>query len=151
MPATTASSAHYSRDDLAGKAVCKRELQREVGLLEDEGGPSWHRPRLVEQKGIDVVLEAVDPISSPAACSWWCWVPAIHRVGAARLAGPPPKPRLFLHGYNEGLAHRIEAGADLFLMSSRFEPCGLNQMYSLRYGTYILVRLPGLGRYGARC
>ena len=138
--------AHYSRDDLAGKAVCKRELQREVGLPEDEGvALVGIVSRLVEQKGIDVVLEAVDPYILAGRMQLvvlGTGHPSIESALRA-LQGRHPSRVCFWHGYNEGLAHRIEAGADLFLMPSRFEPCGLNQMYSLRYGTLPLVRFTG--------
>ena len=138
--------AHYSPKNLSGKAVCKAELQKEVGLPVDKdvalvGVVS----RLVEQKGLDVVLEAVDPYILAGRMQLvvlGTGDPGIE-AGLRNLQGRHPSRVCFWHGYNEGLAHRIEAGADLFLMPSRFEPCGLNQMYSLRYGTLPLVRFTG--------
>lgn len=134
-------AAPFSRDDLSGKAACKEALQRELGL---EVAPQ--RPliglisRLVSQKGIDVVAEALRGILDLGAQvvilgSGEKW--AEDAFGA--LSHSHPSFRAWL-GMNEGLAHRIEAGADLFLMPSRYEPCGLNQMYSQRYGTLPIVR-----------
>jgi starch synthase len=97
--------------------------------------------RLVEQKGIDWVLAAMPPLLAETDA---CFVllgsgQSAYEQKLARLAHQHPQ-RVFVEiGYDEPLAHLIEAGADLFLMPSRFEPCGLNQMYSLRYGTPPIV------------
>jgi len=101
--------------------------------------------RLVYQKGIDLLLEAIPPL---LASSEACFV--IIGAGEARLeqqlqalAQAHPE-RVFYHiGYSETLAHQLEAGCDIFAMPSRYEPCGLNQMYSLRYGTPPVVRATG--------
>lgn len=138
--------ATYDADGLAGKAVCKRQLRTELGLV-SEGQPALVGmiSRLVHQKGIDLIIEAVSPYILAGRMQL-----AILGAGdpgleqALRgLQGRHPGWVCFWHGYNEGLAHRIEAGSDLFLMPSRFEPCGLNQMYSLRYGTLPIVRFTG--------
>jgi len=145
-PATDAwLPAHFGRDDLAGKATCRRALALEAGFPLD---PDWPIvgmvTRLVEQKGLDL-LEA----GERALCD----LPArfvILGIGAPRymeylrrLADQRPWQWSFQTAHDEGLAHRIEAGSDLFLMPSRYEPCGLNQMYSLRYGTVPVVRVTG--------
>lgn len=139
-------SAHFDHQDLSGKAVCKTLLQREVGLPEDDTvAVVGIVSRLVEQKGLDLVLAAVDPYILAGRMQLvvlGSGDPAIE-AGLRQLQGRHPSRVCFWHGYNEGLAHRIEAGCDLFLMPSRFEPCGLNQMYSLRYGTLPLVRYTG--------
>jgi len=139
-------AANYDADDLAGKADCKRELQRELHLPEDPdtclvGVVS----RLVEQKGIDLIVEGVEPYILDRRMQL-----AVLGTGDPRyeealraLQGRHPSRVCFWHGYHENLAHRIEAGADLFLMPSRYEPCGLNQIYSLHYGTLPLVRYTG--------
>lgn len=138
--------AHYTREDLSGKSICKAELQREVGLPTDaDVAVVGIVSRLVEQKGIDLVLEAVDPYILAGRMQLVVLGTGDPGIEAAlrALQGRHPSRVCFWHGYNEGLAHRIEAGSDIFLMPSRFEPCGLNQMYSLRYGTLPLVRFTG--------
>ncbi|TVR48479.1 MAG: glycogen synthase GlgA [Planctomycetota bacterium] len=138
--------AHFDAQDLSGKAVCKAELQRELGLpIEAKTALVGVVSRLVEQKGIDLVLAGVDPYILAGRMQLVVLGAGDPAIEAAlrRLQGRHPTRVCFWHGYNEGLAHRIEAGCDLFLMPSRFEPCGLNQMYSLRYGTLPLVRYTG--------
>ncbi|KMQ74427.1 glycogen synthase GlgA [Marinobacter subterrani] len=131
---------HYGRDHLKNKAQCKARLQQELGL-EVNGDPLLgFIGRLVEQKGVDWLI-TVMPELLQRGCQF-----VILGSGEARFEEPlkllarqwPGKMSLTL-GYNEGLSHRITAGCDLFLMPSRFEPCGLNQMYSLRYGTLPVV------------
>ncbi len=97
--------------------------------------------RLVEQKGVDWVLDAIPVLLEETAANLVVLGSgqAIYEQHLQRLALSHPKRVFVVIGYDEELAHRIEAGADLFLMPSRFEPCGLNQMYSLRYGTPPLV------------
>ncbi|MHB1353903.1 MAG: glycogen synthase, partial [Thiobacillus sp.] len=97
--------------------------------------------RLVEQKGIDWVLAAMPPLlaETDARFVFLGSGQSAYEQKLTRLARQNPA-RVFVEiGYNEALAHQIEAGADMFLMPSRFEPCGLNQMYSLRYGTLPIV------------
>jgi starch synthase len=138
-------AAHYSAEDLSGKAECKRALQREFGLAERADAPLIGVvSRLGEQKGTDVIAAALDGILALGA--------QVVVLGS----GDTETERFLLDrshhggdrfrawvGFNEALAHRIEAGSDLFLMPSRFEPCGLNQMYSQRYGTLPIVRATG--------
>ncbi|RNC67457.1 MAG: glycogen synthase GlgA [Desulfuromonadales bacterium] len=138
-------AACYSIDDLAGKKLCKRDLQRTFGLPERDDVPIIGLvSRLVKQKGIDVLAEAMPRIMAldvqfimlGAGEPW-----SHFYFGDIRNAYPD---KFGFHvGYNNPLAHQIEAGADFFLMPSAFEPCGLNQMYSLRYGTLPIVRATG--------
>jgi starch synthase len=136
---------HYDLHSFARKQGNKTLLQREFGLPEDvEVLLIGLVGRLAEQKGIDLVLDAL-PESLDRR--WQLVVLGTGDPGyEARLRefAARHRKRVAVHiGYDEGLAHRIEAGADLFLMPSRFEPCGLNQMYSLRYGTVPLVHRVG--------
>lgn len=138
--------AAFSVDDLSGKAACKQALRDELGLAQVDGVPVVGLvSRLVYQKGIDLVIDAVRPYILDGRMQLavlGTGDPAIEHA-LRNLQGRHPGWVCFWHGYNEGLAHRIEAGSDLFLMPSRFEPCGLNQMYSLRYGTLPIVRYTG--------
>jgi len=138
-------AARYGPKDLSGKALCKAALQRELGLPERAEVPLVAMVgRLAEQKGIDLVAAAMADIL------------ALDLQLAVLGAGQREYEALFLDaarqrpdrvaariGFDEGLAHRMEAGADLFLMPSRFEPSGLNQLYSLRYGTVPVVHAVG--------
>ena len=138
-------AANYSVDDLSGKALCKADLQRAMGLPVRSDVPLIGMvSRLVKQKGIDVLAEAIHRILEldvqfvllGAGEPW-----AHFYFGDIAVARPD---KFSCHiGYNNKLAHQIEAGADFFLMPSAFEPCGLNQMYSLRYGTLPIVRATG--------
>lgn len=139
--------ANYSAHDLEGKRQCKRALIAEMGLNE----AAMDRPllgivsRFADQKGFDIFREMAWPL---------CWYDDVYLVvlgnGERRyeemfghLASHFPGRVGLRIGFNEGLAHRIEAGSDVFVMPSRYEPCGLNQMYSLRYGTVPVVRATG--------
>jgi starch synthase len=137
--------AHYSAADLSGKASCKAALQRELGLPERAHVPLVGIVgRLVDQKGFDLVAAALGDLLARdvQVAILGTGDPAYEEAfrGAARERPDRLAARI---GFDEPLAHRIEAGADLFLMPSRFEPCGLNQMYSLRYGTVPVVRAVG--------
>ncbi len=138
-------AAPYSVDDIAGKAVCKASLQKQLGLAVRPNVPLFGVVgRLTPQKGFDVLAHALDRILS--------WDLQMVLLGAgdgeaehffSYLASRrSDRFRTFI-GFNEGLAHRIEAGSDFLLMPSRFEPCGLNQMYSQHYGTLPIVRGTG--------
>jgi starch synthase len=138
-------AARYHAGDLGGMAVCKAALQREMRLAARPDVPLIGIvSRLAAQKGTDVVASALDGIL------------ALDTQMVILGAGDPELEQFFrvrsllggdrfrmVRGYDEALSHRIEAGADLFLMPSRFEPCGLNQMYSQRYGTLPIVRATG--------
>lgn len=137
----------YSTKNLRNKAINKTSLQRYFGLPEKEEIMLFGLiSRLVSQKGIDLTLDAATTLlESGANIQFACLGSGAAdyeqdlRILRARF---PDKVGVDI-GYNEALAHQIEAGADVFLMPSRFEPCGLNQLYSLRYGTLPLVRNTG--------
>jgi starch synthase len=135
----------FSADDLSGKAVCKRALQKEMRLAQRSDVPLIGVvTRLTTQKGSDVVAEALDGILAldTQVVMLGAGDPELEEFFRVRSLLGGDRFRMTI-GYNEALSHRIEAGADLFLMPSRFEPCGLNQMYSQRYGTLPIVRATG--------
>jgi len=138
----------FNGDDLSGKSASKRELLARYRLPADEAALA--RPligmisRMVDQKGFDLVAAAARDLMALDASY------VVLGTGEARyedmwrsLAARYPRRVGARIGFDEALAHLVEAGADLFLMPSRFEPCGLNQMYSLRYGTVPVVRAVG--------
>jgi starch synthase len=137
---------NYSSVDEPGKAVCKAQLQQELELESNPSAPLLASVcRLVEQKGIHLLVPVLLELMKDHDCQV-----AILGSGEENLANQLnyiqqqyPHRFRFINGYNVGLSHRIEAGADAFLMPSIFEPCGLNQIYSLRYGTVPLVREVG--------
>jgi starch synthase len=137
--------ARYDATDLAGKAVCKATLQREMGLPVRARVPLLGMvARLDHQKGADLVLEALPWLmrQDVQLVVLGSGSPAL--AEALRHAARQHPGRMAVNiGFSEPLAHRIEAGADVFLMPSRFEPCGLNQMYSMRYGTVPVVHATG--------
>jgi starch synthase len=137
--------AHYSADDLQGKAICKARLQQELGLFPDPGVPVLGMiSRLVEQKGSDLVLALAPELLKRGL--QLVILGSGERALEQRLRelGSMHRGQMAARiGFDEALSHRIEAGADIFLMPSRFEPCGLNQMYSLRYGTVPIVHETG--------
>ncbi len=139
-------SAHFSPQDLRGKLINKEMLTATVGLKMPTSQPLIGMvTRLAEQKGIDLLMDALPALlqerdfglvvlgSGDAKYS------AFFEQLAQRFAGRVS----YRTGFDEPLAHLIEAGSDIFLMPSRYEPCGLNQMYSLRYGTIPVVRNTG--------
>jgi starch synthase len=136
---------HYSAKHLTAKQNCKKSLQRKFGLPESSKAPLLGMvTRLTAQKGLDLLEQIFEPLMERDLQ----WV--VLGSGEARyeefLAGAAARhPTKFaVHtGYDEALAHQIEAGADIFLMPSHYEPCGLNQMFSLKYGTIPIVRAIG--------
>ena len=138
--------AHYDARNLRGKPVCKAALQAELGLAARADVPLLGIvSRLAEQKGFDLLATALPEALATSEAQVAVLGSGDERYErllaaiAARFEG-----RVALRiGFDEGLAHRIEAGADMFLMPSRFEPCGLNQLYSLRYGTVPVVHATG--------
>jgi starch synthase len=139
-------AAHYDASDLAGKQQCKLDLLRAFGLPDEE----FERPiiasvsRLIAQKGYDLIREAGGQILElganfialgSGAREYEDFLQALRDFAPQRVG--------IYKGFSESLAHKIEAGADIFLMPSLYEPCGLNQMYSTRYGTVPVVRSTG--------
>jgi starch synthase len=138
-------AARYSADDLSGKEACKADLLRIMDLPGDPDLPVIGIiSRLVGQKGFDVVVNAwYDLLQRPLRMVvLGTGEPAI-QDGFRALAQRAPDRFAVRFTYDNALAHQIEAGADMFLMPSRYEPCGLTQMYSLRYGTVPVVRATG--------
>lgn len=145
-PATDpAIRRHYDVQSLANKRANKRALQRETGLAADDDALLLGMvTRLTDQKGIDFVLDALPELLDRKVQLVVLGNGEERFEKALRAeADAQPERIAVVIGFDEGLAHRIEAGADAFLMPSRFEPCGLNQMYSQRYGTPPIVRAVG--------
>jgi starch synthase len=144
-PANDARIAQrYDSRSLERKAVNKAALQRRMGLEVDERVPVIGMvSRLTLQKGTDLVVDAADELASRAQLALvGKGEPALEQALGAIAARHPGRVAVQV-AFDEDLAHAVEAGADLFLMPSRFEPCGLNQMYSQRYGTPPVVRATG--------
>lgn len=135
----------YSADNLAAKTASKLDLQAEMKLPHHDRVPLFGTvSRLVDQKGMDILLGALEEMLG-ANLQF-----VLLGSGEARyekafldLAARHPEKVAVRIGYDHGLSHRIEAGSDFYAMPSQFEPCGLNQMYSLRYGTIPIVRQTG--------
>ncbi|MCK9380064.1 MAG: glycogen synthase GlgA [Sulfuritalea sp.] len=135
----------YSAHRLDGKATNKAELQTQLGLKQRGDIPLLGVvSRLTEQKGLDLLLEAApQALELPAQLVvLGSGTPELQQAWTA-LARKHRGQCAVTIGFDEALAHRIEAAADIFVMPSRFEPCGLNQLYSLRYGTPPVVRATG--------
>ena len=143
--ADPALAVPYAANRLAAKRENKRALQQEMGLDLATDRPLFGIiSRLTEQKGLDLVLTLGEGITKlPAQLAILGSGDKLLEAGFRDLADRHPGQIAVKLGFDEALAHRIEAGADCFLMPSRFEPCGLNQMYSLRYGTPPIVRATG--------
>jgi starch synthase len=136
--------AGYDADDLSGKEACRRQLMAQANLNAD------HRPvlglvgRLVAQKGIDLVLPLLDRMVAGgfSLVVLGTGAPAYHAALISAVERHPGRVA-FWPEFSEAKAHLIYAGCDIFLMPSRFEPCGLSQLYALRYGTPPVVRRTG--------
>ena len=136
---------HYTADDVSGKRRIKSKLRKEYGLPDTDDVPLiGMTTRFVEQKGIDLVTECAERILQldTQMIVLGSGEQRYHDFFEWLRRSYPDRVGIYI-GFNNGLAHRIEAGADIFLMPSLFEPCGLNQIYSLRYGTLPIVRLTG--------
>jgi starch synthase len=145
-PATdTLIDARYSSAELHSKARCKAALQQALGLATDARAPLLAVvSRLTAQKGLDLLLQALPDLLAQGVQL------AVQGTGDAALetafqaAAQAHAGRVALRiAYDESLAHRMVAGADMILVASRFEPCGLTQLYGLRYGTAPVVRRVG--------
>jgi len=140
-------AAHYDVDSYEqGKAACKAALQKEVGLPRKANVPLVGLiGRLCQQKGIDLVVEVMKQWAPDRDVQWVVLGTGdgeFHKKLEDLLQRYPRKIAARIE-FSGPLSHRIEAGSDMFLMPSRYEPCGLNQMYSLAYGTVPVVRGTG--------
>jgi starch synthase len=129
-----------------GKRACKAALQREMGLPPIADQPLVAMVgRLADQKGLDLVAQLIPQWAADSPAQWvilGTGEPQYHAL-FARLADEHPEKVAVRLNFSNELAHRIEAGADIFLMPSRYEPCGLSQLYSLKYGTVPVVHATG--------
>lgn len=145
-PATDPSIAsRYDAERLAGKRDCKRALQAELGLQADEDALLLTVvSRLTSQKGLDLVLAAMPELVAAGLqfAIQGTGEPALEAAFKMAQQSHPGRVQVFI-GYDEARAHRLVAGADVIAVPSRFEPCGLTQLYGLRYGTLPLVRRTG--------
>lgn len=138
--------AQYSPNDLSGKAKCKQELQKRFLLEVNPDIPVVGVvSRLVSQKGLDLLAQTIESIVDHMTVQFvilGSGDKALESYYGALPARYPGRVGSYI-GYNNQLSHWIEAGADFFIMPSIYEPCGLNQMYSLKYGTLPIVRATG--------
>ena len=136
--------ARYTADDLSGKAVCRRELEATFALKPSDRPILGVVSRLVEQKGFDLVEKIAEALLAEGArlVVLGTGAPRFEKFFAQLAAHHPGAAGARLE-YSEAVAHLIEAGSDFFLMPSRFEPSGLNQLYSMAYGTPPIVRRVG--------
>ena len=141
----TAIAQRYDADRLAGKKACRRALQIELGLQVDDAALLLTVvSRLTAQKGLDLLLAALPDLLRDGVqlAVQGTGEPALE--AAFRMAQEAHSGRIHVHiGYDEARAHRLVAGADVIAVPSRFEPCGLTQLYGLRYGTLPIVRHVG--------
>lgn len=137
--------ASYTVENLEGKRALKAALQKEMGLPVRDDIPLFGTVgRLAEQKGIDIQVAALEEMLANEMQFVLLGSGQPEYESALRnLAARYPEKMAIRIGYDHALAHRIEAGCDFFIMPSKFEPCGLNQMYSLHYGTIPIVRATG--------
>lgn len=147
-PATDAFiEKNYSLTKFSGKALCKEHLQTELGLPREAAAPLFAViSRLTSQKGLDLLLGAIPVILHAHPDAQFVIQgngDSLLEAAFARAAMSHPKNVVIRYEYDESLAHRVMAGADLLIVPSRFEPCGLTQLYALRYGTVPVVRRVG--------
>jgi starch synthase len=149
-PATDAGiiaryTAECAEPDRIAKARCKSALQAEMGLCDDPRAPLFSVvSRLTPQKGLDLVLAALPGLLQGGGqlALQGAGEPGLEAAFSAVAAAHPGRVAVRI-GYDEAFAHRLMAGADAILVPSRFEPCGLTQLYGLRYGTVPVVRRVG--------
>ncbi len=138
--------ANYSASDLSGKRVCKQRLIEEFGLPAGAADLPLFGivSRFTLQKGTDLIARTAADIVAEGGClvALGSGEPEYEEPFLAAAGAHPGRIAVKI-GFDNGLAHRIEAGSDVFLMPSRYEPCGLNQIYSLRYGTPPVVHATG--------
>lgn len=144
-PEDPAIARPYSADNVKGKKACKLALQSELGLSAKAEGPLFAVvSRLTSQKGMDLLLAALPDLLREGAQLAVLGTGDGDLEAGFRYAATASPEKVAVHiGYNEEMSHRFMAGADVLLVPSRFEPCGLTQLYALRYGTLPLVRRVG--------
>jgi starch synthase len=138
-------AASYTPARRKGKAVCRRALCKMAGLTDRADVPIVGMvTRMTAQKGLDLLADALDAVMDldVRLVMLSSGDPALEKTFKAAEERFPGRLRVLL-AFDDALAHRIQAGSDIFLMPSRFEPCGLTQMYALKYGTAPLVRATG--------
>lgn len=137
--------ANYSEDDLSGKDTCRKALLKEFGLKLKKGTPVVGMvSRLADQKGFDILIEAIDEIMALDMVLVILGTgDKVYQEALKVLSAKYPQKLSVKIAFDARLSHLVEAGSDIFLMPSRYEPCGLNQIYSLRYATVPLVRATG--------
>ena len=137
--------ANFSLDDMSGKALCKQALQKEANLPQIKSVPLIGMIcRATKQKGFDFILPIIEKVLEHKVQFVIMGTGDVKIVGRLHeITQQYPDKFLFREAFQPDFAHLIEAGADFFLMPSEFEPCGLNQMYSLAYGTLPIVRNVG--------
>ena len=136
----------FSAEDLSGKAACAAALRKDCGLVNAPGAALVSVvSRLVEQKGIDLIIDAVTPYILAGRMQLIVLGTGDYHLEQRlnQLQARHPGWVYVWYGYNEPLAHQVIGGSDIFLMPSRTEPCGLTQMYAMRYGTLPIVRFTG--------
>ena len=136
--------ARYSAEQLSGKHQCRAELLASLGLRDGTGPLIGMVGRLVEQKGLDLVVPALDWMMRKGFCLALLGSgEGRYQAHLAKVARKHPDRVAFVDQFDDALAHRIIAGSDMFLMPSLYEPCGLTQMYAMRYGSVPVVRHTG--------
>ncbi|MDW5266700.1 MULTISPECIES: glycogen synthase GlgA [Acidobacteriaceae] len=139
-------AGHYTADDLAGKKECRRDLLHAFGLRDvgDETAVIGVVSRFATQKGFDFIVEIMDKLveEDMVLVMLGNGEEYYERLLTEMAERYPSKVRVQVK-YDNVIAHKVEAGSDMFLMPSRYEPCGLNQIYSLKYGTVPVVRATG--------
>jgi len=136
---------NYTVEDISGKAECTRALRREMGLDDEPGRPLvGFIGRLVSQKGVDLILHSLEAlVARNLQFVFLGEGEEDYARGLKEMARRYPGKVGGFIGYGEPIAHRVTAGVDIFLMPSRFEPCGLNQQYALRYGSVPVAHKTG--------
>lgn len=136
--------ANFSRDDPSGKLACRTSLLDRVGFDHDDVPLATVVTRLTEQKGIDLLVPLIPLLEQiPMRLALLGSGDAVLAARLRELAEATPHHFAFVEGYDESLSHLMFAGADVFLMPSRFEPCGLTQMQAMRYGAAPVVTAVG--------
>ena len=139
-------AAHYTPENLSGKSECRRDLLHAfgAGAVNDSTAVLGMVTRLTTQKGIDLIEQIADPLMAENVVLTILGYGEEYYENLLRSLASKFSGRILVRiGYDTTLAHKVEAGSDMFLMPSRYEPCGLGQFYALKYGTVPVVRATG--------